>query len=129
MKKAAGLLFIGCLSFFSPKAHSEISLKVKIAQIVGSKTIETVKTISANYGQDIVIMPEAGITNRIVINLKKFKNILVNGNKINPVQVDMKIVNDMKKIIGKTQTVTSFYNQSAQFESPQMNVSLNFEEI
>ena len=129
MKKAAGLLFILCLSIFSPKAYSEINLKVKIAQIVGSKTIETVKTISANYGQDIVILPEAGITNKIVLNLKKFKNILVNGNKINPVQVDMRIVDDLKKGLEKTQTVTSFYNQSAQFESPQMNVSLNFEEI
>ena len=129
MKKAAGLLFILCLSIFSPKAYSEINLKVKIAQIVGSKTIETVKTISGNYGQDIVILPEAGITNKIVLNLKKFKNILVNGNKINPVQVDMRIVDGLKKGLEKTQTVTSFYNQSAQFESPQMNVSLNFEEI
>lgn len=129
MKKAAGLLFIVCLSFFSPKAHSEINLKVKIAQIVGSKTIETVKTVSTNYGQDIVIMPEGGLTSSIVFKLKKFKNILVNGNKINPVQIDMKIVNALKKEMGKTRTVTSFYNQSAQFDSPDMNVSLNFEEI
>lgn len=129
MKKATGLLFIGFLSFFSPKAHSEINLKVKIAQIVGTKTVETVKIISANYGQDIVILPEGSLTHKLVFNLTKFKDILVNGNKINPVQIDMKIINEMKNIIGKTRTVTSFYNQSAQFDSPSMNVSLNFEEI
>ncbi len=128
MKRAAGLLFVLLISFNSPKAHSEINLKVKIAQIVGSQTIETVKTISANYGQDIVVMTEGSLTKKIVFKLQKFKNILVNGNKINPVQIDMKVVSDLKKEM-KTKTVTSFYNQSAQFESPNMNVSLNFEEI
>ena len=117
-------------------AHAEINLSVKIDQIIGSKTIETVKNISANYDQDIVIIQE-GLKNQIVINLKKFKNILVNGTKINPVQIDMKIVNDMKKIVGKPQTVTSFYNNSAQFNASSnglitaqdLNVSLNFKEI
>ncbi|MBC7428235.1 MAG: hypothetical protein H7336_06460 [Bacteriovorax sp.] len=127
--KAAGLLFIGFLAFFSPKAHSELNLKVKIHQIIGTQTIETIKTISANYGQDIVIMPEGGLTNKVVFSLKKFKNIMVNGNRINPVQIDMKIFNEMKRLIGKPQTVTSFYNQSAQFKSEDTNVSLNFEEI
>ena len=77
------------------------------------------------------------LKNKIVINLKKLKDILVNGNRINPVQIDMKIVNDMKKVVGKPQTVTSFYNNSAQFNASSngvlsvndLNVSLNFKEI
>ncbi|MBC7712286.1 MAG: hypothetical protein H7177_03045 [Rhizobacter sp.] len=129
MKKAAGLLFVVCVTFFSPKAHSELNLKVKIHQIIGTKTVETIKTISANYGQDIVIMPEGGLTNKIVLSLKKFKNIMVNGNSINPVQIDMKMFNEMKRLIGKPQTITSFYNKSAQFNSEDTNISLNFEEI
>lgn len=128
MKKALGLLFLICLSFHSPKAHSAINLRVKIAQVVGTQTIETVKTVSANYGQDIVVMTEGNLAKKIVFKLIKFKNILVNGNKINPVQIDMKVVSDLNKEM-KTKTVTSFYNRSALFESPNMNVSLNFEEI
>jgi hypothetical protein len=62
---------------------------------------------------------------------------LVNGNKISPIQVDIKLVNEMQKIIGRPQTVTSFYNRSAQFavrssgipsDAADINVSLNFEE-
>lgn len=137
MKKALPVLFVLLLSSYSSQAFSQINLNIKIDQVVGSKTVEIVKTISGNYDQDIVIMPE-GIKNKIVFNLRKFKNILVNGNKINPVQIDMKIVNDMKKVIGKPQTITSFYNKSAEFsvsstglknDAADMNVRLNFEEI
>lgn len=124
------------LSFMSFNASAEINLNIKIGQVIGSKTIETVKTISANYNQDIVIM-QAGLKNKIVINLKKFKNILVNGSKINPVQIDMKMVDATKKTVGKPQTITSFYNNEAQFnvqnslasDNGDVNVSLNFQEI
>lgn len=124
------------LSFMSFSASAEINLNIKIGQVIGSKTIETVKTISANYNQDIVIMQE-GLKNKIVINLKKFKNILVNGSRINPVQIDMKMIDSTKKVIGKPQTITSFYNNTAQFnvqnsitsDSGDVNVSLNFQEI
>lgn len=137
MKKVLPFLFILMLSSYTPKAYSQINLNIKIDQVVGSKTIEIVKTITGNYNQDIVIMPE-GLKNKIVLNLRKFQNILVNGNKINPVQIDMKIINDMKKVIGKPQTVTSFYNKSAEFnisssglkaDNADLNVKLNFEEI
>jgi len=124
------------LSFMSFTASAEINLNIKIGQVIGSRTIETVKTISANYNQDIVIMQE-GLKNKIVINLKKFKNILVNGSKINPVQIDMKMVDSSKKTIGKPQTITSFYKNEAQFnvqnsvasDNGDVNVSLNFQEI
>jgi hypothetical protein len=80
---------------------------------------------------------QEGLKNKIVINLKKFKNVLVNGSKINPVQIDMKMVDAAKKIIGKPQTITSFYNNEAQFnvqnsatsDNGAMNLSLNFQEI
>lgn len=136
MKSIRLSLCILFLSFMSFPARSEINLNIKIAQVIGSKTIETVKTISANYNQDIVVMQE-GLKNKIVINLKKFKNVLVNGSKINPVQIDIKMVDAAKKIIGKPQTITSFYNNEAQFnvqnsvtsDNGAMNLSLNFQEI
>ncbi len=128
MKFSKTLFCAIVVSFLSFNAGAEITLNVKIAQVVDSQTVESVKSISANYNQDIVIS-ETGLKNKIVINLKKFKNILVNGTKINPVQIDMKVVDSSKKTVGKTHTVTSFYNNSAQFTFPDRNVSLNFQEI
>lgn len=128
----ASFLFL----LISPIAKASLNLNVKIGQLVGSQLVEINKTIAADYDKEIVISPE-GLKNKIVINLKKFSNVLVNGNRISPVQIDMKLVDEMKKIIGRPQTVTSFYNRSAQFEvnsrgaltdSADLNVSLNFEE-
>ena len=128
MNRAAQLLILTLVLSYSSAAHSQVSLQIKIAQIVGTKTVETIRTISANYDQDIVVSQD-GLKNKIVFNLRKFKDILVNGNKINPVQIDMKVVNETKKMIGKSQTVTSFYNKSAQFKSGDMDVSVKFEDI
>ncbi|TDP51370.1 hypothetical protein C8D79_3545 [Bacteriovorax stolpii] len=128
MKRALPLLFVFLLSMYSGSAYSQINLNIKINQVVGSKTVEIVKTITGNYNQDIVIASE-GLKNRIVFSLRKFKNILVNGNKINPVQIDMKMVDEAKKVIGKPQTITSFYNKSAEFNASDLNVKVNFEEI
>lgn len=136
MKSIRLSLCVLLLSFMSFTASAEINLKIKIGQVIGTKSFETVKTISANYNQDIVIAQE-GLKNKIVINLKKFKNILVNGSKINPIQIDMKMVDATRKVIGKPQTITSFYNNEAQFnvqnsiasDNGDVNVSLNFQEI
>jgi hypothetical protein len=136
MKSIRFSLFVLLLSLMSFNVQSEINLNIKIEQVIDSKTIETVKTISTNYNQDIVIMQE-GLKNKIVINLKKFKNILVNGTKINPIQIDIKMVDASKKTVGKPQTITSFYNNNAEFnvqnsaasDNGDVNVSLNFQEI
>lgn len=124
------------IMLISPMANATLNLNVKIGKIVENQFVEINKSISADYGKDIVITSDS-LKNKIVLNLKKFSNILVNGKKIHPVQVDMKIVDEMKKIIGRPQTVTSFYNQSAQFsvsptndlsDANKVSVSLNFEE-
>jgi hypothetical protein len=124
------------LMLISPFAKASLNLNVKIGQLVGTQIVEVNKTIAADYNKDIVIT-SAGLKNKIVLSLKKFSNVLVNGNKINPVQIDMKLVNDMKMIIGRPQTITSFYNRSAEFavrssgiptDAADLNVSLNFEE-
>lgn len=128
----ASLLFM----LISPFANASLNLNVKIGQMVGNELVEVNKTIAADYDKEIVISSE-GLKNKIVLNLKKFSNVLVNGNKISPVQIDMKLINDMKKIIGRPQTVTSFYNRSAQFavrssgiatDAADLNVTLDFEE-
>lgn len=137
MKKIKLTTLVFLLVFFSSWAQASININVKIGQLVGNQLIEVNKTISSEYNKEIVISPD-GLKNKIVINFKKFSNILVNGSKINPVQIDMKLVNDMKKIIGHPQTVTSFYNRSAEFairssgiatDVADLNISLNFEEI
>lgn len=120
----------------SPKANATLNLNIKIGKMVENQLVEINKNISSEYNKDIVIT-SANLKNKIVLKLKKFSNILVNGKRIHPVQVDMKIVDEMKKIIGRPQTVTSFYNQSAQFsvsptsdlaDANKLSVSLNFEE-
>jgi hypothetical protein len=124
------------LMLISPLASASFNLNIKIGQLVGTQIVEMNKTIEADYNKDIIISPE-GLKNKIVLSLKKFSNVLVNGNKISPIQVDIKLVNEMQKIIGRPQTVTSFYNRSAQFavrssgiasDAADINVSLNFEE-
>ncbi len=125
------------IMLISSIAEASININVKIGQLIGNQLVEVNKTISSEYNKEIVISPD-GLKNKIVINFKKFSNVLVNGSKINPVQIDMKLVNEMKKIIGRPQTVTSFYNRTAQFavrssgiptDVADLNVSLNFEEI
>ncbi|MDD4976318.1 MAG: hypothetical protein PHY93_18310 [Bacteriovorax sp.] len=121
----------------SPMASASFNLNIKIGQLVGTQVVEMNKTIEADYNKDIIISPE-GLKNKIILSLKKFNNVLVNGNKISPIQVDIKLVNEMQKIIGRPQTVTSFYNRSAQFavrssgiasDVADINVSLKFEEM
>lgn len=123
-------------SLLSPEAFATLNLNVKIGKLVGNQIVEIKKTISADYDQEIVISSD-NLKNKIVVNLKKFTNILVNGKHLSPVQVDMKLINEMQKIIGQPQTVTSFYNRSAQFSvhsngnsqlAADIDVSLEFEE-
>ncbi|MFA6236886.1 MAG: hypothetical protein WC635_06115 [Bacteriovorax sp.] len=123
-------------TFVSPVANATLNLNVKIGKMVGNQLTEINRTIAADYDKEIVIGTDS-LKNKIVLNLKKFTNVLVNGKKISPIQVDMKLVNEMQEIIGRPQTVTSFYNRSAQFsvrssgnikDIADLNVSLNFEE-
>ena len=115
--------------------NASVVLNVKIAQMINNQIVEVTKKYSAEYNKDILIN-EDGLKNNLVLRLKKFSNILVNGNKLNPVQVDLKVLNDMKQIIGKTQTITSFYQGQMNFEAksdlsnatPDLNVSLTVEE-
>ena len=121
---------------FSPMASATFNLNIKIGQLVGNQMVEVNKTVKADYDKEIIVHSE-GSKNKIVLNLKKFSNVLVNGNKISPIQVDMKLVNEGEKMIGRPQTITSFYNRTAQFalassgvatDTADINVSLNFEE-
>lgn len=100
----------------SSNAFATLNLNVKIGKMVGDQLVEINRTIATDYNKEIVITSD-NLKNKIVFNLKKFTNILVNGKKISPVQVDMKLVNEMQKMIGRSQTVTSFYNRSAQFSA------------
>ena len=128
----AALLF----TLISPVAMASLNLNVKIGQVVGNQIIEVNKTIKAEYDKEIVISSD-GLKNKIVLNLTKIANVLSNGDKISPVQIDMKLMNKMQKIVGRPQTITSFYNRTAQFavqssgvatDAADLKVSLDFEE-
>jgi hypothetical protein len=121
----------------SPMASADFNLNIKIGKMVGNQLFEVDKTIKTDYNREVIIS-SGGLKDKIVLNFRKFSNVLVNGKKISPIQVDMKLVNDMKKIIGRPQTVTSFYNRTAQFavnsagnltKVADLNVSLKFDEI
>lgn len=136
MKKKTNLLTVLTLLLISLNVSAKINLKIKIGQVIGSKTIESAQIISTNYNQDIVIM-QKDLKNKIVLNLKKVNNILANGTKLNPVQIDMKMVDSTKKTVGKPQTYTSFYKNEAQFkvqnsmasDNGDVNISVNFVEF
>ena len=136
MKKIKISLCALALSVMSLNVSAGINLNIKIGQIIDSKKIETIKTISINYNQEIVIMQD-GLKNRIVISLKKIENILVNGIKINPVQIDIKMIDSSKKTVGKPQTMTTFYKNEALFnirnsvysDNGDVNVLLKFQEF
>ena len=123
------------LIFMSLNVSAEINLNIKIGQVIDSKKVETVKTFLVDYNEDIVIK-QRGLKNTIIINLKKFKNVLVNGVNINPIQIDMKMVDSSKKTVGKPQTITTFYNNEALFniqnslysDSGDVSVLLKFRE-
>ncbi len=130
------LLFLA-LSFFISGANATVSIDVKIGQKIGGSVVETTRKISTNYNEDIIING-LGLDNSIVLKLQKFSKINVNGSSISPVQVDLKLINETKTLVGKPHTVTSFYNQSAEFNLPSngviengadLNISLNFKEV
>lgn len=124
------------LIFILPVAQASFDLNVKIDSIVGNEVVKIHKRIRADYNKEIIITDE-NLKNRLVVNLKRFDSIRSGRGSVSPVQVDIKLINEMQKIIGRPQTVTSFYNHTAQFAvhssgSPSgpadINVSLNFEE-
>ena len=120
----------------SPIAMASLNLNVKIGQVVGNKIIEVNKTIKAEYNKEIVISSD-DLKNKIILSLTKIGNVSANGSKISPVQIDMKLMNKMQKIVGRPQTITSFYNRTAHFavqssgvagDAKDLKVSLDFEE-
>ena len=123
------------LTFISLNVSAEINLNIKIGQIINSKKVETIKIVSVRFNQDTVVL-QPGSKNKIVINLKKIENIIVNGNSINPVQIDIKMIDSKKKTIGEPQTSTSFYNNEAHFnirnksysDGGEVSVRLKFQE-
>ena len=135
--KLLTLITILIFIFNSPLTFASLNLDITIGKMVGNKLVEVNKTITADYDKDVVII-SSELKDKIILNFKKFSNVLVNGKKISPIQVDMKLVNKMQKAIGRTQTVTSFYNRTAKFSInstgsltsvKDLDISLKFEEI
>lgn len=120
---------------FSQTAKCAVNLNVKIGQIINNQFVEITKTISADYNKEIIIQDES-LKDKIVLSLKKFKNVLVNGNRIEPVQINVMRINTLRKLVGKPQTITSFYRNEANFKlassdtsQGKMELSLDFNEI
>ncbi len=131
MKKLK-LLSLTLFSFLSFHARAELSLDIKISKRNGDKTFQIIQNMKANFNQDI-ILNHSELKEKIVLNFKKFKNISVNGSKINPIQVDLKTLDNKQNQVGKVKTVTSFYRGEAEFSGESSgevwSVNLNFKEI
>lgn len=130
--KFSKLLLVIFTFSYSSFSFCQINLNVTINQLIGSEKIQTIKQIKSEFDKDIIIIHE-GFKNKIVINLKKVPQISVNGSLVSPIQIDLKLIDEAKKIIGKPQTITTFYTNSANFYIPgtdkKLNLSLNFKEI
>jgi hypothetical protein len=128
------LVLVMALSLYSSFSFSALNLNVKIHQIINDKVIEVERTISSDYNKEIIIQDDS-LKDRIVLSLKKFKNVFANGKSIEPVQISAKLTDQLKKLKGKPQYVTSFYKKEATFKlgeeinQPELNLSLDFNEI
>jgi hypothetical protein len=118
------------LTILTQNIMADISLDLRIQKVIGEKVFEIKKNILSEYNKEIIVQdPE--IKEKIILTLKKFKNVMVNGKKIEPVQVNVRMDTPGTNFKGKTQTVTSFYNNEASFklastENNNLNLSLNF---
>lgn len=135
MNHFSKLLVMLIVLFFSQTATCAVNLNVKIGQIINNQFVEITKTISAEYNKEIIIQDDS-LKDKIVLSLKKFKNVLVNGNRIEPVQINVKRIDPLRKLVGKPQTITSFYRNEANFKlasndttQEKMELSLDFNEI
>ena len=111
MKKISLILFV----FWSTSSFSAVNLNIRIAQMINNQLIEVRKTISSDYNKEIVITDNT-LQSKIILTLKKFKNVVVNGNKIEPVQINVKTLDLKNKPLNKSQTITSFYSKEAKFK-------------
>lgn len=135
MKRFFYILLFSLFTFWSTLSFSAVSLNIKIAQMINNQLIEVKKTISSDYNKEIIITDDS-LQSKIVLTLKKFKNVVVNGNKIEPVQINVKTLDLKNKPLNKSQTVTSFYSKEANFiiadlnsNRSEMNLNLEFNEI
>lgn len=135
MKSISKMCFIFIAVIYSTTGFSAINLNVKIEKMVNNQLVEVSKNISSDYNKEIVIQDET-LQGKIILTLKKIKNVLVNGAKIEPIQINLKAINSEKKSDAKVQTITSFYKKEAKFvvssdsevHNP-MEVNLEFSEV
>lgn len=134
MSYISKLMVFALLTIWSNLIFSAVNLNVKIGQLINNQLVEVNKNFSAEFNKEIVIQDDS-LKDRIVLSLKKIKNVLVNGKRLSPVQINLKTVNNEKKISGKTQTVTSFYKNEANFKvasadnSNDFDIQLEFSEV
>lgn len=135
MKSISTIFIMFIAVFYSTTTFAAINLNVKIEKMVNNQLVEVSKNISSDYNKEIIIQDES-LQGKIILTLKKIKNVLVNGTKIEPVQINLQAINTQKKNDPKIQTITSFYKKEAKFvvssdsevHSP-MEVNLEFNEV
>ena len=133
MKGIKSILIV-VLVLNSTSVFAQVSLNITFFQLINGKKVLTTKTIKTEYDRDVILTHE-NVKEQIVLNLKKVNDVVVNGNVVKPVQIDMKLVGSGEKLIGKPQTVTTFYTKAAQFSIPGvgketwLNLSVDFKDI
>lgn len=121
------------LSIFSLNLFAQVNLAIKIDKTIDNKKIEINKIVKTDFDKPVIIS-DSGLSDKLILTIKKIKNVFVNGSKIEPIQIQLK-TNSKEKKDSIDQTVTSFYSNSAHFNiaanehSEAMSVELQFNEI
>jgi hypothetical protein len=115
MKLNFKMVMIFLVSFLSSSAFCGLTLKVKIGTLVNNKLVEVTRSVSSDFEKEILIEDES-FKDKIVLTLKKIKNVLANGTKIEPIQISIQTFDPTNKSNTRSHTITSFYSKEANFK-------------
>jgi hypothetical protein len=115
MKLNFKIIIIFLVSFLSNSAFCALNLNIKIGTMVNNKLVEVTRSLSSDYEKEILIEDES-FKDKIVLTLKKIKNVLANGTKIEPIQISIQTFDPTNKLNTRSHTITSFYSKEANFK-------------
>lgn len=135
MTKLKFLIVVILMMVSTTSVFASVSLNVKIGQMINNQFIEINKTLSVDFNKEVIIQDDS-FKDKIVLTLRKIKNVLANGVKIEPVQINVRMIGNDKKETSSSQTITSFYTNEASFKIASnqrlknaLAINLNFSEV
>ncbi len=105
-------LFLSSLIFLSFSSFAEFKIKLDFKHpSAESKITEEYFT---QYNKDLTVVDSEN-QRKYVLRITPVKALKVNGQDIKPIQFDIKVYGEDKKLLNRPQTVTSFYRPEANF--------------